>query len=60
MRDDGRLIYHFYFALCCVALMAILNARWFFTQLRNFVPPSKEAPPVIAYEPGNPTSPAGG
>jgi hypothetical protein len=60
MRDDGRLIYHFYFALCCVALMAVLNARWFFTQLRNFVPPPKEAPPVIAYEPGNPTSPAGG
>jgi hypothetical protein len=60
MRDDGRLIFHFYFALCCLAVMAALNARWFFTQLRNFVPPPKEAPPVIVYESGNPTSPAGG
>jgi hypothetical protein len=60
MRDDGRLIDHFYFALCWFAVIAALNARWFFRQLRNFVPPPKEAPPVIAYGTGNPTSPAGG
>lgn len=60
MRDDNRLIYHFYFALGCLGVTAILNARWFFRQLKNFVPPPKEAPPVIAYESGNPTSVAGG
>ncbi|HEY1789387.1 MAG TPA: hypothetical protein VGJ73_14605 [Verrucomicrobiae bacterium] len=60
MRDDTRLVYHFYFALGWLAVIAALNVRWFFIQLRNFVPPPKNAPPVIAYGPGNPTSPAGG
>jgi hypothetical protein len=57
MRDDGRLIYHFYFSLGCLALIAVLNARWFFKQVRNFVPPPKEAPPVIAYVSGSQTEP---
>lgn len=60
MREDGRLFYHFYFAICGLAVTAVLNVRWFFIQVRNFVPPPKEAPPVIAYESGNPTSLAGG
>jgi hypothetical protein len=57
MRDDGRLILHFYFALGLLGIMAILNARWFFRQVRNFIPPPKEAPPVIVYEPGIETEP---
>ena len=51
MRDDGRLVIHFYFAMSLLAVTAVLNGRWFFKQLRNFVPAPKEAPPVIAYEP---------
>ena len=57
MRDDGRLIYHFYFALCWLAVIAALNMRWFFKQIRNFVPPPKDAPPIIAYGSGTQTEP---
>jgi hypothetical protein len=47
MRDDKRLYYHFYFALAWLGLMLLLNAKWFFTQARNFRPPPKFVPPVI-------------
>jgi hypothetical protein len=57
MRDDSRLIYHLYFAVALLAVMGPLNARWFFKQVRNFVPPPKEAPPVIAYESAIQTEP---
>lgn len=58
MRDDGRLIYHFYFAVGWLAVMMALNAPWFFRQIRNFVPPPGDTAPIIPYGPGNPTSPA--
>jgi hypothetical protein len=60
MRNDASLIDHFYFALSWLAVIALLNVRWFFKQIRNFVPPPKVVPPEIAYGSGNPTSPAGG
>ncbi|HTV43552.1 MAG TPA: hypothetical protein VMF08_23515 [Candidatus Sulfotelmatobacter sp.] len=59
MRDDSRIINHVYFSLGWFALMVLLNAPWFGRQVRNFVQPPAVTPPVIAYGPGNPTSPAG-
>lgn len=47
MRDDGRLLEHFYFALAWLVLMIVVNAKWFFEQVRNFRPPPANAPPVI-------------
>lgn len=57
MRDDTPLIEHVYFSLGWLALMALLNGPWFMRQLKNFAPPSRETPPVIAYAPANPTEP---
>ena len=59
MRDDTRIIDHVYFSLGWLALMVLLNAPWFGRQAKSFVPPPTDTPPVIAYGPGNPTSPAG-
>ncbi|MGH8024720.1 MAG: hypothetical protein ACRED1_14110 [Limisphaerales bacterium] len=50
MRDDNHLIYHIYFSAGWLAVAVLLNARWFGRQVRSFVPPPKEAPPVIGYE----------
>lgn len=47
MRDDDRLVYHLYFALAWLAVMVLVNLRWFFRQAQNFRPPPANAPPVI-------------
>ncbi|MGH7950934.1 MAG: hypothetical protein ACREFE_03300, partial [Limisphaerales bacterium] len=49
LRDDDRRIDHLYFALGWLALMILLNAKWFARQIKNFRPLEKvEPPPVIA------------
>ncbi|HEU6447769.1 MAG TPA: hypothetical protein VFV23_04955 [Verrucomicrobiae bacterium] len=49
LRDDGRCIYHLYFAFGWLAFMMVLSARWFWRQVKNFRPCQKiEAPPVLA------------
>lgn len=54
-RDDDRRIYHLYFSFAWLALMILLNAKWFWRQACNFRPLEKiEPPPVIAEIPATP------
>jgi hypothetical protein len=46
LRDDGQQIYHLYFAFAWLAVMIVINAKWFFQQVKNFRPPPN-APPVL-------------
>lgn len=48
LRDDSRVIDHVYFAFSWLVVIAAINAGWFIRQLKNFTPPPKDAPPVIA------------
>lgn len=47
MRDDAGLVKHLYFALAWLALMVLVNAKWFFEQIKNFRPPPANASAVI-------------
>jgi hypothetical protein len=46
MRDDSRLIDHFYFAFGWFVLMMMANGPWLARQWQNFAP-LKDAPPII-------------
>lgn len=46
LRNDEHSYYHTWFALAWLAVMTLINAKWFWTQVKNFRPPSPE-PPVI-------------
>ena len=46
LRDDGQQLYHLYFAFGWLLVMIVINAKWFFQQLKNFRPPPS-APPVL-------------
>ena len=49
LRDDSDRNLHLLFAAVWLAVALVLNANWFFRQLRNFRPPEKtDKPPVIA------------
>jgi hypothetical protein len=51
-RDDGRVIYHQYFAFAWLLVAMALNAKWFVRQVKNFRPPEKiEKPPVLSEVP---------
>jgi len=55
-RDTSQLIYHVYFAFGWLLVAVVLNAKWFWQQVKNFRPVEKventtangEVPPVIA------------
>jgi len=47
LRDNDHRYYHTIFALSWAALMVVLNAKWFWTQMKNFRPPPAEVPPVL-------------
>ena len=47
LRDDEHSYYHTWFALAWLAVMLLINLKWFWTQVKNFRPPSPE-PPIIA------------
>lgn len=48
LREDEHRSYHVIFALVWLAVMLALNAKWFFTQAKNFRPPPPEQPPILA------------
>ena len=47
LRDDEHRYYHTWFALAWLAVMFLINLKWFWTQVKNFRPPPPE-PPIIA------------
>ena len=47
LREDEHRSYHTIFALGWLAVMAALNAKWFWTQVKNFRPPPPEQPPIL-------------
>ena len=47
LREDEHRYYHTIFALTWLALMMALNAKWFWTQVKNFRPPPPELPPIL-------------
>ena len=51
LRDDDMRVYHEYFAFGWLLVMLVLSARWFFRQVRNFLPMGKLAPPVLTETP---------
>lgn len=51
LRDDDMRVYHDYFAFGWLLVMLVLSARWFFRQVKNFLPMAKLAPPVLAETP---------
>ena len=51
LRDEERRIYHLYFAFAWLVVMLIINTRWFLRQVKNFQPPVRIQPAVIAETP---------
>jgi hypothetical protein len=47
LRDEEYRYYHTWCALGWLAVMLLINVKWFWTQVKNFRPPSPE-PPIIA------------
>ena len=51
-RVSSQLAYHEYFAFGWLLIAAVLNAKWFARQVKNFRPPEKiETPPVLSEVP---------
>jgi len=46
-RDTAQLVYHLYFAVGWLLLTVLLNAKWFWIQIKAFRPYEKAEPPVI-------------
>ena len=51
LRDDKLQLYHEYFASGWLMLMLALGAKWFWRQVKNFMPLGKLTPPVLAEPP---------
>ncbi|HEX5399033.1 MAG TPA: hypothetical protein VFY06_08300, partial [Verrucomicrobiae bacterium] len=51
LRDDDMRIYHEYFAIGWLLVMLALSAKWFWRQVKNFLPMGRLAPPVLAENP---------
>lgn len=47
LLDDSRRFYHTWFALAWLAVMILVNAKWFWTQVKNFRPPPLHEPPIL-------------
>ena len=47
LRDDEHRYYHTWFALVWLAVMILINAKWFWTQVKHFRPPPLHEPPVL-------------
>jgi len=47
LRADEHRYFHTIFALSWLAVMAALNARWFWTQVKHFRPSPSEQPPIL-------------
>jgi len=47
LLDDSRSFYHTWFALAWLAVMILINAKWFWTQVKNFRPPPLHEPPIL-------------
>lgn len=47
LREDEHRYYHTWFALAWLAVMVPINAKWFWTQVKNFRPPPLHEPPIL-------------
>ena len=48
LRNEEQRVYHQFFALGWLLLMMVLNAKWFWRQVKNFRPLEKMEPPPAA------------